>query len=305
MKKICMILMAVLTVSAVYGKTLRINNQAGNAAPYASVDAALADAVDGDVIILEKSTASYGEVVLEKAVTLQGEGYFLDVNTPSNEGYEASCVYSIKVKSPNVKISSLYVSQDVLIYTDKVVVTRCNLRGVELRGDFATGKIPCSDCIIHQNYIRSGIVSKSYPDKAHEIQISNNIFNSSGTDEIYNLTNSTISRNTFFRQYGAITSVKNSTVEYNINGTLNMGGSDSSTLRNNVTIDIPASSFNTDKELNNAVQTSGVNAGAFSGDDPYVLSGMPRGVRVTDLDMPQSVEQGSDLQITVKVATRR
>lgn len=299
MKKFCMILMAVLTVSAVYGKTLRVNNHAGNAAPYTSVDAALADAEAGDIIILEKSNTSYGEVSITKPVTLQGEGYFLDINQPDNEGASSSIVTSLYVRCSDVKIFGIYVNHETMIKEDRVVMSRCNVRDIGLNG--ATKA--CTDCIIHQNFVRTAIGSGYYSDNAHNIQITNNIFASADLELIFNFDNCVISHNTFQNGVGDFSRVKNSKIEYNING---IGHVDNSNiLVGNKDVDINSKYFKNDKVLSEYESALNLDAGAFSGNDPYVLSGIARGVRVTDLDMPQSVEQGSDLQIAVKVATRR
>lgn len=299
MKKLYMLLLAVLALSTAYGKTLRVNNVPGNGAPYTSVDEALSAASAGDVIIIEKSKNSYGNVTITKPVTLQGEGYFLDINSPDNEGASSSAFDAITIKSPNVKLSSLHIN-NVTIRQSKVIVCRCSI-GYIAFSDPENDPNGCSDCIIHQNFITS-LIQNSYSN-ANNIQITNNIFTNTNGYVIYRISNSIIKRNTFQSRNDYAVSVNNCKIENNINGT---GKTDSSnTLANNVDYAFISENFKNDKTVKEAEEYLDVDAGAFSGNDPYVLSGIARGVRVIDFQMPESVEQGSDLQVTVKVASQR
>ena len=45
--------------------------------------------------------------------------------------------------------------------------------------------------------------------------------------------------------------------------------------------------------------------GGFSCEDPYVLSGLPSGVRIEDIEMPESVVQGEDMKVTVKIGVSK
>ena len=45
--------------------------------------------------------------------------------------------------------------------------------------------------------------------------------------------------------------------------------------------------------------------GAFNGDDPYVISGIPAGPVIQDLTVPASVEQGNNLNITIKLGVQK
>jgi hypothetical protein len=45
--------------------------------------------------------------------------------------------------------------------------------------------------------------------------------------------------------------------------------------------------------------------GAFAGTDPYVISGVPAGPVIEDIEMPVSVEKGKKLEVTVKVKIQK
>lgn len=61
----------------------------------------------------------------------------------------------------------------------------------------------------------------------------------------------------------------------------------------------------TDKDVRDLDQTLTTEHGAFSGEDPYVLSGLNAGPVITGIDMPESVVQGHDLKVTVTLSTSR
>ena len=54
-----------------------------------------------------------------------------------------------------------------------------------------------------------------------------------------------------------------------------------------------------DKEILNL--SKGLAYGAFAGNDPYILSGVPAGPVVQDLIVPTTVEKGSKMNVTIKV----
>ena len=55
----------------------------------------------------------------------------------------------------------------------------------------------------------------------------------------------------------------------------------------------------TDKEV--LAVAPNLTYGAFAGDDPYILSGVPAGPVIQDLIVPTTVEKGSKMSVTIKV----
>ncbi len=45
--------------------------------------------------------------------------------------------------------------------------------------------------------------------------------------------------------------------------------------------------------------------GAFAGNDPYVISGIPAGPMIEELTIPTSVEEGSVMEVTIKFGTAK
>jgi hypothetical protein len=62
---------------------LRVNNNAGSAAPYSSLQSAISAATAGDTIYVEGSAIDYGYITMGKRLNLVGTGYFLSESTPN------------------------------------------------------------------------------------------------------------------------------------------------------------------------------------------------------------------------------
>ena len=45
--------------------------------------------------------------------------------------------------------------------------------------------------------------------------------------------------------------------------------------------------------------------GAFAGDSPYVLAGVPSGPVIQDLVVPTTVEMGSKMNVTIKIGMQK
>lgn len=287
-----------LCVGIANAKTLRVNNAEGNSAPYTSVTDALNDAVAGDVILLEKSTKSYGDFSVGEGLTIQGEGYFADVNDISEEGATGTLTGNITLTGPNIKLTGLEAySINFKMAASSCVITRCYVDVIALCPDFTYTDKFVTDCIIHQNYI--GVIKcDTYSAPAQQIQITNNVF-CWMYDGIVNIKNSVIERNTFRCVGDPCMWVKNSVFSKNISGGEHQESSN--TISGNEVLVFEGGTFDNDKKVKEAETALGLDAGAFSGEDPYVLSGIPAGPRIIDLIVPPSVEQGEDLKVTVKI----
>ena len=99
----------------------------------------------------------------------------------------------------------------------------------------------------------------------------------------------------------------NNTVEYNI--TSKEFTNNNNSIENNevIKIDNVITSGAIDSDYYNLeVLQSVMNThGAFAGNDPYVISGVPAGPIITDMVVPATVEMGSKLNVTIKVDISR
>lgn len=305
MKKVSVLLLAVLAAGSVQAKVLRVNNNVGVGAPYTSAAEAITAAETGDVVLLEKSLTSYGDFTVDKSITIQGEGYFLGINGMTEEGAVTSEAGTITLDAPNVKVTNLSANKINFkpATAHSCVVTRCYVTQIILAESFSYQDDYVDGCIIHQNFIAGNISCDQYSEPAKNIQITNNIFLNNYTWKITYITHSVITHNTFAGNTSPFYSVKNSVIEYNIFGSVSTESTNS--YKGNVILGDFLSLGNDDKTAMEAELSMGVDAGAFSGDDPYVLSGVPAGPHIVDLTVPASVEQGQDLQVTVKIATSK
>lgn len=313
MKRTILMGLCALSVSALsLAATLRVNNVPGSGAQYATFDDAMLAAEDGDVIIVDGSPISYDEIVVNKAVTVKGPGYFLQENGISEEGYDVATFKKVDVKAKGAKLTGLYIDGYCNLSADEIVLTRCYVSNcVQLSPDITLGTgTPVSKCVIHQNFLKNGIIGDSYSGSSKYIQITNNIL----LNNLRNLEESVISRNTilgqdgFFRYYVSHCVIENNIVNifdaadknntYNNNYNYNDG-----TVNYKIFSDeyYGYSDNLTDKKVAEKDPVLFGEYGAFTGEDPYVLGGQSAGPVIRDVIVPESVMQGEDLKVTIKI----
>lgn len=168
--------------------------------------------------------------------------------------------------------------------------------------------------MIHQNYIRGGITGDSYSAPASYFQVSNNVFY--GIDSIGYLNKSTISHNTvLFSHDTSFRKLTDCIYEYNISPIPgDYWANENNTVRENIEIgrmnDAGYNNCKYDgdvKTLDAGLQPAKdvFSHGAFSGNDPYVLGGLTTGPRIQDIEMPESVVQGDNMNVTVVIGVSR
>lgn len=304
MKKILLMTLAVMLSGPAFAATLRVNNAVGSGAKYATVDAALTDAQDGDVIIVDGSTDSYGDIEISKKITLQGPGYFLSENGISTEDVSTAKFKSITIKCEGVKLTGI-TSDVVTIYADKVVLTRNYLNVINLGRNFSYSDQPISNGVIHQNFITGWVMRDSYSVSCTFFQITNNIFARYSNVHIKGVDQSVIAYNTFASYQPTLNTVTNSVIEYNIGNQVDSNGAGlTNTYQGNYLLPYNTSLYSskyTDRNIKDVDASLSLTAGAFAGSDPYVFSGLGENPVVSDIEMPQSVVKGEDLKVTVRL----
>lgn len=86
--KYFLFVLCLLLPASIFAATLRVNNTAGTSPNYATIQAAISAAADGDTILIEGSTTAYAPFdLINKRLTLVGPGYSLASNlgTPANK----------------------------------------------------------------------------------------------------------------------------------------------------------------------------------------------------------------------------
>lgn len=302
---------ALIAQTSISAATFRVNNTTGSGAQYTTFNEALTAASDGDVIVVDGSNTSYGKITVSKNVTVKGPGYFLDLEGTIAEGTLEAKFDEVTVTAEGATLTGLHVDGSIYLKNDKITVTRCHVTAIYCSTHYSYSESAISNCVIHQNFIFSGIQGDSYSKAATYFQITNNLFSSGTNACLSNLSYATISRNTIVPRYGtACINLSNCIIENNISPTIKNGSTNTGcSFADNLFCDYSSSSpyselsvlYSNDREIKDIDITLTTTKGAFSGDDPYILSGLPTGPVIKNIIMPESVAKGENLNITIKI----
>lgn len=326
MKKL-LILSAMCMAMTAQATVLRVSNVTNSGAPYSTIPAAIEAAVDGDTIMVDGSPDKYSEATgttgslnINVRVVLMGPGYLLTQNgVQSNGDLTAEISRAIKISEGGagtiIQGLNLSSASALDIQVPNVVITRCK---VDCDLSIATG---ATNCVLHQNLFTGFVGRSNYTTYvAYNAQVTNNIFmheNSTSYGILRGFNESTIAYNTFTKKTTSSTSnavllfqMSGCTIEHNV-----FFGSELA-LDNNTVLDnywgdgdSPYQELTTDLEMKNAdlgeQKDAMAGKGAFNGDDPYVISGIPAGPVIQDITVPATVEQGGTLNVTVKLGIQR
>lgn len=275
--------------------TLRVNN-VDPSAPYATITAAVNAASDGDSIMVEGTSKDYDETVLDKKVVLIGPGYWLRENGIGTEAAQSANIQNLTTTQEGTVIMGVHVYGVIRVEGAKTVITRCCIDGnVSIKGG-------TNNCIIRQNFIK-GDVGSGY-DHSFYHQITNNIFGNvscKGVNESY------IAYNTSYAWWGeSLWNSYNCKVEKNIVFTNEFTNNTDNSYTDNYVIGEYYKDIYTDKDvLNTELPADATSYGAFAGDDPYVISGIPAGPMIEELTIPTSVEEGTTMEVTLKLGAAK
>lgn len=212
MKKTILLLISfqLLAISFLVAQTIRrCNNNPGvtGANVYATIQAAHDAAAAGDIIYVEPSTATYGNLRIIKMLTIIGNGYYNDKN--SNAAFDSRTSIVGFVTFDAGSSSSVVMGIDfsssgtsLLINDINITVTRCRNVG-NISFSRSSNLVPILDvytrgnnAIITKNIIMGQISGNNAGNEASQYGynciITNNIF---GSGNINNLTNSLFSNN--------------------------------------------------------------------------------------------------------------
>lgn len=301
MKKVMLIMVAACMAAAANARILRVSNVSGSSAPYSSIEAAQDAASSGDTIMVDASSTRYTPMAntnidLTKKLVILGPGYWLVQDGVVQEGASSASVGKFTIKVDGTVIKGMTMN-NLSIQASNAVINRCHI------GDIDINKT-ASNVVISQNFI----TGNPNANKGSLHQVTNNIFtfNTSGTNYtvLGDFNQSYIAYNTFRSKYANM-SLTDCTVEHNLWVTFNDKGSNNSVTNNYETdvINIQATNDFIDKDYYDLEIPADVIStyGAFAGDSPYVLAGVPSGPVIQDLIVPTTVEVGSKLNVTVKI----
>ena len=300
-------------------KILRVSNVAGSSAPYATYEEAKDDALEGDTIIFDGSATSYGDVVVkDKRLVLLGHGYLLAANDVSSLNDCDAIFGNIEIQTKGTIVQGVRATK-ISIRADNVVVTRCYANGIGNGGGYEgyySGVF--SGIVIHQNFVTSKItgIAGSTSQYFSNSQITNNIVVCSQYDAelIQAMRNSIVQNNILInKRYkdetaGTPMNLVECMVENNIvfaNDKVVTGSKNE--ISGNI---VGASGFeftdlaNDASILDDLKEYTAQGVGAGAGTDPYVISGIPAGPMIEDIDMPTTVEKGKSMEVVVKVKVK-
>lgn len=270
---------------------LRVSNVDASA-PYSTIDAAVNAATEGDTIMVDGTSVDYDATTIDKRLVVIGPGYWLRENGISTEMANAASIQEITTTKEGTVLMGLNVYNNVNVEGAKTVITRCHIGGnISIKGG-------TNNCIIRQNFL-TGDVGSGY-DHSFFHQITNNIF---GNVSCKGIGESYIAYNTSFNHWGeSFWNSANCTIEKNIFYTEDLNKGDGNTIRNNYYVGELYQDITTDKDVS-AVELPAAAAGygVFAGDEPYVISGIPAGPMIEELVVPASVEEGSVMEVTIKL----
>lgn len=318
---------------------ITVDNSANGGGQYSNLQTAVDNAVSGDTIHIIGSNTSYGNLVLNKQLTLIGAGY-----NPPNQLSLSTVLVSISLGNSSglgsaagstitgVTFSNLTSSGSAS--HDNITIERCEVSNLYLpsNGNSSNWVIQnniissiiiynSSNCIIRNNVITSTISTSDEP----SVLITNNNFvsNNTGGTVFSNIQFATIANNIFFNgrnPQGCTSSTFNNNLTFNTSNNLLPYGNNSGT-GNLVGIDpmftnVPSGIFDFayDYRLLGTSQaasagTDGTDIGIYGGIHsfpiggpvPYLTSAMPRVPQVLEVNIQNTtIFQGGPLQVQVK-----
>lgn len=328
----CIMLLALWT--SAYADIIRVNNT-GADADYSNLQTAVDAASAGDTLHIEPSGTSYGNLTLNKSLTLIGPGYHLDENIDLQASPVTSAITNLSLAQgcddsviTGLDINAVYRSGSGSIAD--VVFTRNRLNLVSI-----SGTMNISNLFFSQNYFYStstyAINISASTSYAISFTAVNNIFYSASTSYGYiavgsNSTgifinnnfdsssvatqNSTFENNIFSK--GSVTNDGNSVYTKNVCHNATIPASNGNILNvtpTSVYEDHPntSSSFTIDsryqlKSGSPAIGAgvAGVDCGAFGGSSPYRLSGIPAIPSIYFFNSPSVVSGNFNVTISTR-----
>ena len=329
MKKLTLtaiILLGIIVI--VHAKSWRVNNTPGVDADFTTLAAAQDSVAAGDTLYIEGSATSYGNFALTKKLILIGPGYFLTENDTTQATKQMAVLGDqvwIQASAAGSVISGLYCKGWILNKANNVVITRNRVDdtsyGIGVAWDTET-----HDVVVSQNYCDE--ISKNR--SARDILIFNNIvkdriqmgtlyehftgvIKNNVVGNFIETANSEVTNNIIYNTNGGGYKIsgQGNSYKYNLfagtsvpSGTNNTANVD----MNTVFADFTSKSVDNDfmlKEGSPALGAgeNGTDCGAFGGDQPYVLSGIPGVPHIYEAIIPTSASSDSGLKVYLKIKT--
>lgn len=318
----------------------RVNNIGGVTGlnVYSSAQAAHDASSPGDIIYIEPSSTSYGDLAVRKRLTIYGPGFWLSEN-PNTTHNKANATFGkiyFNAQSQNSIVSGI-VADQIYVYVDNITITRCYLfaniqlaKSLNTDGAYSISISKCTTRGIYGNYWYDANYNRIYP---QNINIKNNIITSTDGSSLNELRNSTISNNvisavladvynctftnnifTYFSSIVGFGGVGDCSFLYNVQANGNDIGSSNGNIPS-VTLNqifVNADPFGQTKVIDNyfllktnspalTPGSDGTQRGIFGGASPFVLSGQPPVPIITELYNSGSANASTPLNVKITV----
>lgn len=304
-RKIFLTVFFVSTAMVVQSATLRVNNT-DPAAPYASIEDAVKSASEGDTIMVEGSNISYGDVTINKRVVLIGPGYWLRENGIVTEAGYSAKVHTLTILSEGTVIMGIYSDYQIIIGASGTIIQRCAV--VSARYLSIEMRKGADNCVITQCFLSGGFGSTDEEISTSRHFISNNIIDGM---QLWNLNDSYIGYNTIDSWKNYSCGIGNKIEKNLLDMTefplgFNDGNNNVNAVDNYFLGDFFKIIVTKDTDIRDCVYPQDAYAyGAFAGDTPYVISGIPASPIIENLTVPTSAEAGKKVIIKVQVGTAK
>ncbi len=309
------------TSSASMSAILTVDNNPTHDADFRQLQPAIDAATEGDILHLIGSADEYETATLNKRLTIYGPGYFLSANPETQASPVSAKVkssFNVDASGSGSLISGVSFTTTVrLMSASNTTFQRC------LFGSTVNVEPGAVNNIFIQNYFERGM---EIFNGASDVLIANNIFTSSSNspttwiDMNTSGANATIKNNTFDKGNRLFLndSVFTNNLLLNFQG-LNSGLNNTVSSENLTASDLLTlfgaldesilTEWNTTGSVDGIYQMEGVTnpsldtIGAFSGDTPYVLSGIPVIPNIYVLETPATVDRHNGLRVRIKART--
>ncbi len=217
--------------SICYAKTITVSNISADIAMSYNLQTTIDSADAGDVIYIFPSATSYGNITINKSLTLIGAGY--------NHKVSSITTITLKENSSNTVLYGLNITSSCVIEStidSGYAISRCKFTGLSLNGE----TIFINSCIIYSGAGYSNGISIN---NAENVVISNNIFVNHRTQGAFAIGNSNkysvlIENNIFFSNnddtWGVFTSIANADFNNNILYKVQSVGFSNCNMNNNI-----------------------------------------------------------------------
>ncbi len=314
-----------LIFEALIAGTFRVNNRLADnpsANIYSDIQTAHDAAFSGDTLMIEGSSQIYSGFTCTKRLVIKGPGYYLVGNPDlsANKLAAGLSTTSFGEGSDGCVVMGIEFYSSIGINDDNITVRRCILGQVNMSYDIQNFTV--SECI----FSGSGYLSGSL---ATNLVVSNNIFTNTGIyiqdgstgvflnnvvtcDNVAIPSGFDIKNNIFFTTEKANTTfppLPDPNVSHNISITDHFGTDNNNQANvSEASLFLGALTESTDGKWQLKVGSpaigageSGVDCGAFGGPQPYILSGLPVGPVIYELNVSSYATEDNKLPVTIKV----